>query len=380
MISKHNESPIIRVLTRDHISGTTSILLLLFLLLLSGCQQDESVSLPATEVSVPDTLYSSEFEVVVGLESDPFGMMWMVRRVDDRRFAVVDMQEQVVRVFATDGTELFHFGGEGRGPGEWEEYARSFSYRDSLFLLKDSGNLRVNMYDREGVPLSSVSIEARYRYSGMYQPKAGLLVLSTNGYEGALAKVLNLYDPDAPVQKIGEPVEDPPEGMADLARVRERMTQGEIPALIINEALVAANDLGTFILMNSLGELRFYGTAGNLEWSRQLPEEVTRPIHEHIIERNRSTSGHGYVGLEYAGDMRIFEDALYLLMTPENTGDEESPQNLLVYSLNGELIQRYIITGEGGDLPGFVTSFDLLDDGAILFTDRNGRILRTALP
>ncbi|MEX2602197.1 MAG: 6-bladed beta-propeller [Balneolaceae bacterium] len=54
--------------------------------------------------------------------------------------------------------------------------------------------------------------------------------------------------------------------------------------------------------------------------------------------------------------------------------------HLLIYSFDGELIQRHVITGEGGDLPGFITSFDLLDDGAILFTDTNGRILRTDLP
>lgn len=99
------------------------------------------------------------FTRLVSVTADPQG---------DRLYAVdgggVDGADQRVRVFdPVDGRHLFDFGGSGSGPGEFNLPIDLAVGKDGRLYVVDSGNFRIQIFDRAGQYLKSFGAAGKQR-------------------------------------------------------------------------------------------------------------------------------------------------------------------------------------------------------------------------
>lgn len=339
--------------------------------LLKGCSGESAKSASGNLDALTDTVYASQLEVVIDVESQLLAQPVEVQVLDDDRIAVLDMILHRVKIFDRDGNYLFEFGGEGRGPGEWTN-TRYFGANSDRFVIKSTEELLFNFYDADGNFTTALPYDAKFRNEHLYLTDDNRLIMEADGEEGALALVLDLSDPGSEWIPIGKAMADPVEVRFDLSIISEQLAAGEIPDYIVNRAIVTANDEGIALLMTSLGDIKFYSHAGDELWSVRLPAEITEPHQADVIERNSNTQPGTFSPLEYGVDIKMDSDRIYLLTMP----GEQIPQSLLVYSMDGELIRRRVITGDDSSTPYFVATFDVTSDGALLFPDLTGRIVK----
>ncbi len=356
--------------------------LLLLLVAASGCESDVAPA-SADEGSIePDTLYIDNFEEIITTESmllaQPFGPV-IYRTEGEDRLAYFDYGHNQVRIFSTDGELLLEFGSTGGGPGEWEEMsgAGHLSIAGEQIYLTDHGHFTYDLFTTDGDFIRSIEMPRHLNYNDKYLIEENRLLAATNGHEDALAVIVDLENDGEILQHIGESLADPPTHRT-LEEERLAYAEGEVPEVALNEALVRPAENGYLLLMNSMGELRFYDLEGDLTFQSSLPEEIKDPIFEFISWSNRENAApHTVMPLRYIRYMVVADDQIYLLSSNFPQADELD-DHLLVYNLDGELIRHLVLVDRENE--AVFSGFGIDSSRNLYLTEvMSARVLKTGI-
>jgi hypothetical protein len=106
---------------------------------------------PDTATLVPEL----SIGVFDGAEEEMFGNVRAIAVAPDGEIFVLDRHVPTVRRFGPDGTYRGSIGREGGGPGELRRPEAMALLPDGRLLVRDPGNARINVYDRDGGLLPS---------------------------------------------------------------------------------------------------------------------------------------------------------------------------------------------------------------------------------
>ena len=107
--------------------------------------------------------WSAELELRIGSLDDPEYSLTYMRSLEvapDGTMYTLHTQEQVVRMFAADGSFKGLIGGRGSGPGEFENVATMGWVADTLWVL-DFANYRFSQFTQGGEFIGSFSVPYR---------------------------------------------------------------------------------------------------------------------------------------------------------------------------------------------------------------------------
>ncbi len=107
----------------------------------------EEVRIGAEEGDGPEV-----FGRLGAMATDPAGRIW-----------VMESQEQVLKVFDTDGRFVRMIGRRGGGPGEFANVAGVSALPDGRMIVIDHQNARISWFDTAGTFLSSMPVSAGYQ-------------------------------------------------------------------------------------------------------------------------------------------------------------------------------------------------------------------------
>lgn len=336
-------------------------------LLLASCQnysrQHESQSIGI------DTLLVNDLATIVSTESALLGEPREIVSIDDKHFAVYDHAYEKIIIFNSEGDKLDEFGKVGEGPGEWDSMsgAADLNFVSGRFFTSNRGRFLFNLYDRSGIHIRSISFPQYLKYSHKTLLPNNKLLVVTNGRENALAAVMDLNEEGKIIQKIGLPESEYSE-VRNFEQERITYSNGEIPENDLNEALVAKGKDGYFLFMNALGELRHYSDDGELIMQQEIPENIKKNRFDYVITRNRNdVREHTVMPLEYAQEMKIHDDLIYLFLPKPDPGATELDFIMLVYNSDGELLKHYVFVDPKNE--SFLYDFTIGNSNNIYFID-----------
>lgn len=353
-------------------------LLFAVILTVSACTSEKpsDADAPGSPV-VPDTLYWDSFKEIISTESGLLAMPYGLVPVEGSAFAVLDYGLNRVLVFDYDGNEVNAFGGSGGGPGEWDGYPSGLNYKDGVFMVFNSGRIMFNLYDKSGGFMFSVPASRYMTISNFRLMPGKRLLVSTNGRDDALAVVIDLQDEGKTIKRIGTPDSETAD-IRDIESERQSLADGIIPPFAKNTALVEYDDDGYWLFMNGLGELRHYTNEGDLATRFGIPEDIKKPVFEHVVKMNRENPRpHTVFTLKYAVNFLKHGDKLFVLTRPYmDRGDLH--QHLLVYTTQGKLYRHYVL--EKDEMESVLFDFFLTGDNMLIGLDvSNARVLKISL-
>lgn len=344
-------------------------------LVLASCQ-NYSEQQESQLVSV-DTLLISDFATVVSTESALLGEPREIVSIRGQNLAVYDHATKKIILFNNEGDKLDEFGNVGEGPGEWNEMsgAADLNFAEDQFFTTNRGRLLFDLYDQSGNHIWSVPFPQHLNYSHKTLLSDHKLLVTTDGRDNALAVVMDLNEEGAIIQKIGSPKSEYSE-RRNFEQERVAYSRGDIPDNDLNNALAATGKGGTFIFMNSLGELRLYSDEGERIFRKEIPEGIKTSVFDFIIHQNREqVREHTVMPLEYAREMQIHDDLVYLFLPKPHPEAVGLDFRMLVYRSDGELLKHYVF--EDPDNGSFLYDFAIGNDNNIYFIDvMSSQILR----
>lgn len=348
--------------------------LFFLLLVLTSCQDNENIQDRKLHQLAIDTLFIDDFEMLISVESNLLAQPSQLAVIDENTFAVHDAGLGKIVVFDRNGEKLFEFGRAGSGPGEWDPGFMGLDYYANRFILTDRNAFRFLLFDRDGTHLKTIEIPDYLRLADKKLLAENRVLSSSSGHQESLALILDLDENATIIERIGSPEVNPPETW-NFDEIREVLSSGNIPDALRNEALVASSDKGFLILMNVLGELRYYDTDGQLRWQQVLPDEITGPLWDFVIKINQQTRESVFVNPMHSTNLQLMDDRIYLLTFKYPEADERDVR-LLVYNLDGNLI-RHTVLLDSDDEQRALWDFDVDDHHRLYFVDvAYGRILR----
>lgn len=332
-------------------------------LILLGCRGGE---IPATVgpviVSAVDTLIdtqSASLASVVDMDVAPSGILY-----------VADYQAQQILRIDPDSGDTLRLGRPGEGPGEldgpWSIRALAHGV-----MVVDRGNGRIQRLTESGEFLSSGPVSPMVMRSFPFLSTDGGLVIGTGGRDSCLAVVFDSTATE--VRRIGTPVVVPP-AIADFGAIKSKIREGEIPADLRNEALVAAGPGGgTWIALTTEGEVRRYDLDGVLAWTTLISEPEMAWSRSEFFRKN-ATEGNParFFSLRYFRDLVVVGEELWLLLdTPP-----EGPAVIVVAEPDGST-HRIEIVGAGSAVSMAV---DHARGRLFLYTYDDAQLLLAQLP
>lgn len=309
-----------------------------------ACQKHSENEASQFESVKVDSVYISDLQRIVPMESGLLAEPREISVMDEENFAVYDHGFKRVMVFNTSGDKQYEFGSIGSGPGEWDEMTgvASLNFYNDQFLTANQGRFLFDRYDRNGRYLNSITYPRYMNYTDKTLLADNRLLVTTNGHEKALAVVLDLDSEGAIIQRIGSP-EIEPAGVRNHEQERIAYANGQIPEQAKNNALAARGSDGYYLFMNTLGELRYYPNNGEPKWKENLPEAVTEPVFNYIVQQNREVARpHTVLPLKFALKMQIIDNMIYLFMPKLHPDINNMDVQLLAYDIEGNL-KRHIV-------------------------------------
>jgi hypothetical protein len=331
------------------------------------------------DLIIADTILVSNLEPVVTTESGLLASPAELEIIDDGGFAVYDNRLNRVIIFNQQGTKELEFGSRGSGPGEWDHGggARDLNYKNGYFLTEDQARFMFHIHNRKGEFIYSVQFPHYIVNYHKILVSEDRLLVSTNGKEGALAILLDLNNDGEVLQKIGVP-ESEPLIIRNHEQERLAYANGEIPDDARNSALVAAGADAYYLFMNTLGELRRYSLEGELQWKISLPESIKEPIFDFVSRRNKDVRPNFVFSLDYAQDIKVVNEHIYVYMPKLNQEAEDLHTRILVYDENGALVRHLIFDYSHEEF--HLHEFGINTDDSIYFIDWiSAQILRFQL-
>lgn len=135
------------------------------------------------------------FGVLEGPEEEMFGQILEIAVDGEEGVYVFDGQVPALRYFDAEGDFVRTLGGQGSGPGEYQDAALGLALRsDGRLVMRDPRNGRLNVYDPDGSPLDPIPVA-----SGLFTSRAMVLDTADHVY---LKVLLERPEPNRP-WKIG---------------------------------------------------------------------------------------------------------------------------------------------------------------------------------
>ncbi|MEX2574918.1 MAG: hypothetical protein WD317_11500 [Balneolaceae bacterium] len=299
-ISKNNCLKIKRCM-----SGVYPLLCLHLMISCSGDQEVNSFSFDEYEINEISTLFSAEnsteFHSPTSIRAIEGGFLLL----DNNRFIKMDH----------NGNKLFTFGGEGRGPGEYQQVS-GFWEIGNTFLIYDRLSAKFIHFDKKGIWMNDTSIDHEIIPlfpSSIVVIDRSLFAIATRGDNGSLAMIVNLESEQ--IKYIGEALGDyirmdpPPDPYETHKAVNSRV----IPEDYKNSVLLDSNETGLFIYQQTTAMLEKYSHDGELLWSRNLKFPIQEGLFDHMFEVNADRLNRGSpVSYNYG-----FNHAMALSATPD---------------------------------------------------------------
>lgn len=279
-----------------------------------------------------DTVISTASELIGGAIDMVVG--------PDGRLYIADFQNNSILSVRPDGTDPRTIGREGSGPGEFRRPWSLGASADGIWVY-DMGNARVQALDAAGSYVRQYAAKIPPLGGGRALNARGEMAAGTGGRDSALVVVLGGAD-SAPLT-LGEPVA-PPATFFDFGSIRERILRGEIPEEYRNDVVTVWDEAGSiFVAFHTEPEVRRYGPAGELLWTRTLTDPVFTTARAAFVRKNRENPDPSRLfGLRYFVDGQVVDGELWLLLNSEDT---EAGVILVLAGDDGSLRRRLTLSG-----------------------------------
>lgn len=313
-------------------------------------------------VSVVDTLIdtqSAALASVVDMDVAPSGTVY-----------VADYQAQQILRIDPESRDTLRMGRPGEGPGEFDG-PWSVRALEHAVLVVDRGNGRIQRLTESGEFVGSGPVTPMVMRSFPFLDPDGGLVIATGGQDSCLAIVFD--SAGAEIRRVGTPVVVPPT-IADFRAIKSKIREGEIPADLRNEALVAAGPSGgTWVALATEGEVRKYSPDGALAWSTVITEPEMAWSRSEFFRKNADEGNPArFYSLRYFRDLAVVGEALWVLLDAPPDG----PGVVVVVEPEGAL-RRIEIAGAGSAMSMAV---DQLRGRLFLYTAEDAQLLEARLP
>lgn len=336
-------------------------------LLLASCQSYSGEQ--ESQAIVIDTLLVNDLETIVSTESALLGEPREIVSMHEHNLAVYDHAYKKIILFNSEGEKLDEFGNVGEGPGEWDAMsgAADLHFISDRFFTTNRGRFLFDLYDISGNHIKSIPFPQYLNNSHKTVLTDDKILVVTNGRENALAAVMDLNEEGNIIQKIGSPDSEYSE-VRNIEQERVAYSNGVIPENDRNRALAAKGEDGYFIFMNALGELRHYSDDGEHIFQKEIPDLIKTSVFDFVVHQNKEElREHTVMPLEFAREMKIHDDLIYLFMPKPHPGATELDFRLLVYNSNGELQKHYVF--EDPENESFLYDFAISSDNTVYFID-----------
>jgi len=262
-----------------------------------------------------------------------------------------------------NGNLLHTFGGEGRGPGEFERISGFWVFEDE-YLIYDYNNFKFLTYNSSGEIVNERVLEKNpFNPASMYAIPTTLHALSTEriavqvlGRKGALFAVADLTTND--VAYFGEAIVEPI-SMGDHEMDRA-YGNGEIPHNYKNFVMIAGDDSYIYCFQQTTGVLQKFDLKGELIWSTEIVVPSQQLLFEQISKYNIEMEDRPFVKQDFfkARDIKITEEGVAILL---NMPDDH-PLTIVWISNDGEMKKLLSVEGVQNDRYGMKESFTISPD------------------
>jgi hypothetical protein len=332
-------------------------------LTLLGCiGGDAPATVGPVIVSAVDTLIdtqSGSLASVVDMDVAPTGILYLA-----------DYQARQILRFDPESGDTLRLGRPGEGPGELDG-PWSIRALPHGVMVVDRGNGRIQRLTESGEFLSSAPVSPMVMRSFPFLGADGGLVIGTGGQDSCLAIVFDSTATE--VRRVGTPVVVPPV-IADFQAIKSKIREGEVPADLRNEALVAAGPGGgTWIALTTEGEIQRYGPDGALAWITSISEPEMAWSRSEFFRKNAAEDNPArFFSLRYFRDLAVVGEELWLLLDTPPDG----PGVVVVAEPDGST-RRIEIVGAGSAVSMAV---DHARGRLFLYTYDDAQLLLAQLP
>ena len=337
------------------------------MIILTGCKNTDNEH----QTNHHESIIIEDFELFVGFDHHGLVRPVQVEVLSDGNVAVLDNQTNLVHIFNTEAKMITSFGGEGRGPGEFQQ-ATQLLYSENYLYVVDANLRQINQFKYSGEFIQSFDVD-----TGMYLPYVTMMndesfFTMTMGENGSLIKKINVNT--GSTNYIGEAIgeEYRPGNFEEEVRT---LRNGEVPGFMKNEITKHFNNNHLYVFLNTLSRLQKYTPDGRMLWDMEIHMPVNQAIFDDAVDRAHGPEGEwGVPAFKYILSMKVFENEPYILWNYI----DGFQQALVHIDKDGQVTTIYKIQNGSSVLIDF--SFDTYNDILYAIDSESGQVYRTRLP
>lgn len=258
-----------------------------------------------------------------------------IEMLPENEIAVLDDKLYEVLVFDDEGTFQGRFGGEGKGPGEFQRPQYLDKSQNYLNVI-DADLQRIIQFNYSGDFIQSYSIKEN-PYTSTPKVKNGkTYYTSSGGKNGSLVKLRDLKNNTE--KYFGKALGD---GYTSgtIEKNRQILANGEIPPMYINQVSIYFDGEYLYVFLDAHSRLQKYSPNGKLLWDTTIELAVNEEIFENIVERAKNAQTNVIPILRYISNMKVINGETYLLWTPV----ENHPRKMVRVDQEGNVVALYHI-------------------------------------
>jgi hypothetical protein len=283
-----------------------------------------------------DTIASpatSSIAVVADLGVAPDGTLW-----------IADRGNRTLVSIMADGGGQQTYGRRGSGPGEMLR-PEAISVTDSMILVVDPGNSRVQFFRRDGSAAGQF-LFSRYLLVPISVNSRGDFAVPTIGQDSSLA--ITLSDSGRTSQRLGTPVVRPP-SVINLPGLRQQALRGEIPLEFRNNVFPVLGEFGdTWLVLQSEGTVQHFDRRGQMKWSTALPDSIVSAAREDYLRKASAELNPARVPQpRVVSGARVYDGELWLMLS---AGAERRNSLLVLDSGTGHVLRQIELNLTGAGL------------------------------
>lgn len=341
------------------------IFVLVALFMATGCQSkndDSTVELEPIDIK--------NIELFVDFDLSGPVRPLSIEMLPQNEVAVLDDKLQEVLVFNGEGTFQRRFGGEGKGPGEFQSPQYLNKSQNYLNVI-DAELHRIIQFSYSGDFVQSYSIKENPYTSTPKVKKEKTYYSSTGGKKGSLVKLTDLED--GTEKYFGEALGEQ-HIAGTIEKSRQTLASGEIPPLFINQVSISFDGEYLYVFLDAHSRLQKYSPEGELLWDTSIELPVNDKIFSALVERAKNTSPGVIPTLKYISNMKVVNGETFLLWTPF----EGHPRKMVRVDREGNIAAIYHIPED--DPTYFDFAIDAPLENLYLMAPRMGQIFKARLP
>lgn len=341
------------------------IFLLAALFLITSCQKETNES---TDEIEPIEIENIELLVDFN-ESGPVRPV-SIETLPENEIAVLDAKLNEVLVFDDEGSYQRRFGGEGKGPGEFQR-PRYLTQSQNYVNVVDAELRRIVQFDYSGDFVQSYRYKENPFSSTPTVKEEDTYYAGSMGKVGSLVKLTDLENDTTEYfgEAMGKEYTSGP-----LEEDRQALASGEIPPMYNNQVTMHFDGDYLYVFLDAHSRLQKYTPDGKLLWEVAIDLDVNDAIFEDTIEKAKEAPTGVVPSFKYITNMKVVNGETFLLWSPF----EGYPRKMVRVNQDGNIAAIYQIPE---DKP---TYFDFAVDGQskklYLIAPEMGQIYEAQLP